>query len=340
MALVNRRTMLRGIASVGLLPGTRAFGQGRVVMRLVGREVWSVYKPDGSVLDTKGSKTSGLQEAINYALTNGFELKVIGGAIKSNGSSHHIIRCYETVVFPPMVNARIYFGSVLIHFSPSVTGDGFLFDTVVHSTVECNAYIYYQGNGSALRFWPRTPKTGGGTITIDSKFFFFSVAAVVKGKDFIGVHFDASLGKISHIRFDMVEIEGAAYGPTGPIRPMGDALRITNGFFKGNTITIQRINGFGRTGLRIGENSKASGISNNRYYADIDPVQVADLEKTIGIETWGHHDWFNVTIRSEQEFGAGVVLQPTAHKNKFVILENHGTPPIVDNSKSADSVFL
>ncbi len=338
MKNIKRRSFLYGAASLGFT--NHAFSTlGVVTMRLVSREAWTVYRPDGSILDTSESKTSGLQEAIDFAVAGGFELEVIGGGTEPNGTVNHILRCDQTIVFPPMVNTRMYFGSLLIHFSPKVIGDGFVFDTVVHCTVECNAHIYYQGNGSALRFWPRTPKNGGGTFVIDSKFIFFNIAAVTDGRDFVGVHFDASRGSISHLSVNMVEIEGAAYGPSGPLRPMGDALRVTNGFFKANNILVQRINGFGNVGLRIGQQGNNSEISNNRFTADIDPIQVPGRDKTVGIETWGNHDFFNVSIRGK-DFGPGIILQPSAAKNKFIVLENEGTPPVVDNSEARNSVFL
>lgn len=43
---------------------------------------WVVALPDGTFLDTTGTTTMGLQEAINYAARYAYELNVIGGAIK------------------------------------------------------------------------------------------------------------------------------------------------------------------------------------------------------------------------------------------------------------------
>lgn len=44
--------------------------------------VWKVILPDGSELDTSGSNTQGLQEAINYAAQYAYNLIVYGGGIK------------------------------------------------------------------------------------------------------------------------------------------------------------------------------------------------------------------------------------------------------------------
>lgn len=44
--------------------------------------VWIVYKEDGSELDTTGTTTQGLQEAIDYAVNNGFDLEILGGGLK------------------------------------------------------------------------------------------------------------------------------------------------------------------------------------------------------------------------------------------------------------------
>lgn len=43
---------------------------------------WIVYKEDGSELDTTGTTTSGLQEAIDYMYAGGYNLEVIGGGVK------------------------------------------------------------------------------------------------------------------------------------------------------------------------------------------------------------------------------------------------------------------
>ena len=44
--------------------------------------LWKVYLPDGSVLDTTGTTSEGLQEAMNYAAQYGYDLFVYGGGIK------------------------------------------------------------------------------------------------------------------------------------------------------------------------------------------------------------------------------------------------------------------
>lgn len=43
--------------------------------------VWAIEKPDGTQLDTTGTTTQGLQEAMNYAAGFGYDLQVLGGGI-------------------------------------------------------------------------------------------------------------------------------------------------------------------------------------------------------------------------------------------------------------------
>lgn len=45
---------------------------------------WKVYDQDGIEIDTTGTTTQGLQEAINYAARYGYDLRVTGGGIKPN----------------------------------------------------------------------------------------------------------------------------------------------------------------------------------------------------------------------------------------------------------------
>ena len=67
--------------------------------------------PDGETVVVKGSKTSGLQEAIDRAAKDGFDLHVAGGDYKSK-----VYHCSTSVVLPPMQGKVISFGSATINF--------------------------------------------------------------------------------------------------------------------------------------------------------------------------------------------------------------------------------
>src|SRR5208283_5219648 len=67
--------------------------------------------PSGEAVVVEGSKTCGLQEAIDRAVKDGFDLYVAGGDYKSK-----VYQCSTSVVFPPMQGKVLKFGAATINF--------------------------------------------------------------------------------------------------------------------------------------------------------------------------------------------------------------------------------
>jgi hypothetical protein len=116
--IANAQTLL-GIPG----PSTPQIPPGEVLMKWV-NSAWTVYKPDGTVLNTSGTSTSGLQEAINYATTNGYSLEVYGPGTTAAGAGVAIIECTTQVNLPAMQNWNMRVYGAIIDFPSSASMSG------------------------------------------------------------------------------------------------------------------------------------------------------------------------------------------------------------------------
>ena len=181
--------------------------------------------PGGETVVVKSSKTSGLQEAIDRAVKEGFDLFVAGGDYKSK-----VYHCSTSVIFPPMQGKVIKFGAAAINFDgfadPSQAG--LIFDSCMNVFVDCNAQIVYHLNGAALKFRPRgilpVDDFVGPTI-VASKFHFAAVSHVNTPVSFVGKEggiprtdinaccvLISSVNSITRTEFKFVELLGGNFG--------------------------------------------------------------------------------------------------------------------------------
>jgi len=142
--------------------------------------------PSGETVVVEGSKTSGLQEAIDRAVKDGFDLYVAGGDYKGK-----VYQCSTSVVFPPMQGKVLKFGAATINLDGFVdpSQPGLIFDSCMNVFVECNAQIVYHHKGTALRFEPRRNLPVDdfvGPTMVASTFHFAAVAYVSTPVSFVG----------------------------------------------------------------------------------------------------------------------------------------------------------
>ena len=142
--------------------------------------------PGGDTVIVEGSKTSGLQEAIDRAVKDGFDLYVAGGDYKGR-----VYQCSTSVVFPPMQGKVVKFGAATINLDgfADPSQPGLIFDSCMNVFVECNAQIVYHHKGTALRFEPRRNLPVDdfvGPTMVASTFHFAAVAYVSTPVSFVG----------------------------------------------------------------------------------------------------------------------------------------------------------
>jgi hypothetical protein len=142
--------------------------------------------PSGETVVVEDSKTSGLQEAIDRAVKEGFDLYVAGGDYKSK-----VYQCSKSIVFPPMQGKVVKCGAATINLDgfADPSQPGLIFDSCMNVFVECNAQIVYHHKGTAVRFEPRRNLPVDdfvGPTMVASTFRFAAVAYVSTPVSFVG----------------------------------------------------------------------------------------------------------------------------------------------------------
>lgn len=108
---------------------------------------WVARDPNGGAISTGSTTTSGLQEAINYAQTNGYDLLVYGPNTTSAGAYPAKLTCTTSITIGPAtfkkyeINAQIDFGTF--------SGNAFIIDTLSNCELRVTAPITRSGGGSS-----------------------------------------------------------------------------------------------------------------------------------------------------------------------------------------------
>lgn len=293
---------------------------------------WEVQTPTGP-LDISGTQTEGLQEAINYAATNGLGLEVIVGTFAMGGQERTAITCKTTIDVPTIENAHWRFEGVILRF-PGVAGDGVRFDSMLHCDLNLGSVIEYRGNGAAVHIHPRAPydARGGLALFVDNRLWITRIL-VFTGDTPDGLKLSGP--NIQRNRFEMLEIEGEVRSDNPLLGAMRYGIHLsqdTSGKIS-NWFTVQALLRPGLRGIRVGQ----SAGSGNRFSAHIEPYGATGN----GIDTAGKFDRFEVDITNGQgPFSVGIELQAGADHNIFVVQHNEGRPPLDDSSGKTANRFL
>lgn len=299
---------------------------------------WVTYLPNGTVLNTAGSTTQGLQESIDYARIYGFDLIVRGGGSKAassfgayDGQNPAIIFATTTVDILPLENVTftIHGASLITTAAIGVRTDSIL---VANLDLFTGGQIVASANGAvALKFSPRNPVptdnlfvAGIGTVNVRTG----SIVCSGTGNPTC-IQFDRSAAPIAFSnKFEFVEPNGGAIG-----------IYITNGAHAFSDNQVIWVNAHGQTtqSLLIGssDDGNTSLINGNKWIGDLHPGPGA-----IGVETWGKNDFFSIEINAGGVTAAiGIKLQATADGN---IIDDPQivacTTPIQDNSTSRGNI--
>jgi len=273
---------------------------------------FNVLLPDGTWLDTTGSTTQGLQEAVDVMAANGgWDLKVIGG--DSGSGSAVTYWCTTTLTFPPMQGKSIKFGAVTLNMDVSTPSHtGVRFDSCMMVDVDMRgAQIVYHGTGIALDFLPVNPVPLDAVITIAaSRFRFATIVALESGANVIAVRFNPNAGTIGMSFFEFFEIAGG-----------GRSIRVTNpgvGFsFRDSFITCPLIHGFNSVSIELGtEATRATFIESNTFKTNmiIDGAQIP----TKMIDIWGSNNIFIGAFHDKACFTSNIIWEAPAVNNLVI----------------------
>lgn len=209
-----------------------AVPRGLVMMTHNASGDWTVYTPFGSALDVTGTTTEGLQEAIAYACTNNFNLRVEGG----DGGSPSLLNCSTAIAFPAMQNKFIEINGVTLNFTYTTSAPSVTFDSMMMMRVEFDGtQIVNNGTGPAVLFKPTNALPVDGRTTITISYVYITTA--------VNIHSPASaVAAVPLIDFDT-----------------------TNGGVDDNLLEFDEVNASG-IGIRVQDPASGKSFSGNDLF--------------------------------------------------------------------------
>jgi len=280
--------------------------------------------PSGETVVVEGSKTSGLQEAIDRVVKDGFDLFVSGGDYKSK-----VYQCSRSVVFPPMQGKVIKFGAATINLDgfADPSQPGLVFDSCMNVFVECNAQIVYHHNGTAVRFEPRRNLPVDdfvGPTMVASTFHFAAVAYVSTPVSFVGK--DGGIPRtdtnaccvvisptksISRCEFKFIELLGGNFGIRIDTPGSGSC-------FAFNRIDCSFVHEQFNTSVAEGSADGSSlnqSIRGNQWN-----VHCAPGTNACAVDVLGNHGrWIINAVAEKGPLRGGLSTHPTTTDNTFVL---------------------
>lgn len=297
---------------------------GKVTM-LQNAGVWTVYKPDGTVLNTAGSTTQGLQEAINFACTPlgtaGYDLEVIGAEDATGGAA--VIQCTSQLKFPPIQGKKIRFGAVTLNFPNTVTGYCVIFDSMMMLDFDLAGGQIVCSGQSGVLIKPTVGVPVDKIVAVTVSRLHFQSIAMLGSTVGPAITIDCSLGSADAIDLTVQEILGGTYGL--------QVIPGTKGFVK-NFIQLRNVHQQTIAGVLIGSASDGGNCYGNNFKLCLAPATGA-----IGVDTFGTDDLFEVAIvNNEGQPTIGMKFEAGAGGNVYRIARNNATTQVSGSGNTAD----
>ena len=286
-----------------------------------------VLDPFGNEIDQTGTKSQGLQEAINYCAEHGYGLSVIGGANTSSGEPWHMnLTASETIEIPPM---RFWTWTMRgMTVNGRMAGDFMHFDSLVNSHIEwTGTQLVYMGNQAAVHFHPRNTPPTDPTLGIGVNWINMPNTVAVYGDGACCVRFSpADLhGPIFGNKMLFGELNGGASDTKeGTKDTVGIEVVSARGtpMFGSNQIDVFAAHGFGGASFRIGTEPYVDSIKGNFWRLQSTTVPYQTVLSSY--ETGGLYDIY--FENSGLEGTVGVRLESIANNNRIRGYNNCPTP--------------
>ena len=298
----------------GTLPNTNA-----VVLINTNTSGWLLFAPNGVQISTSGTTTSGLQEAINYATNNGFNLKVYGGGTTT--VDYGLLYATTTIVFPPMRCMTIEFEGVHLECNPTTASSpGVTIDSCMIVDFKFNGEIVYSGTGDALIFRPITGPGVDPLINIvDSRFYIATV--VTTGSATSCVKYDISSSNITNSYYQFSEINANDDGSgtattTYGIRVIGND--VSSNLFQFNHIVCPHIHG-GLVPFALGTNATNGANLNNNT---IDVNCLTYVNSATGFNCYGANNVGRISATMNGSTSTGINFASSSTRNCFTLKNN------------------
>ncbi len=246
-----------------------------------------VVKPDGTLLNTFGTKTSGLKEAFAYAAANNLDLLVFGRGVRNLAphSQYGYYNTNDTIVVGPL-NNRIYeiYDST---FNYTQSGVAMEMSDIVSSQFELTGQIVAPNASIGVRIKPTTSGVLNSEVRIQHV-----VAAATN------VLIDPSLRSVENSKFYLHEMN---IGQAGIII----ANPSPSTFYRNNLLRTIHTHGMTNVGVQVGQSAaNAANINSNTF-----EIRVASGDfggsMNLGLDVWGALNTFDyITLGPNLSVGA------------------------------------
>ncbi len=268
---------------------------------------------------TPGTKTSGIQEALDYAKSHRRDVYIAGGGFPEAFKGGAAYQLATTLHVPWTQQFRLDGGEYQLRYTPN-EGDAVVIDSQMNSHLKFGLIVNQHSAGAVVRIAPTTKGPDGFSCCVASSFEFNGMvgAGDVWGKSSTqkstALVLDASRGGLTGNKIFINEINACRRG-----------IYVRNGAGN-NTIEVQWIH-LTNLGIRLGDPA-AAAVWGNRIMAGIS----GDMPNATGVEVFGLRNTLMVDIFSSDP-RRGLVLEPPAYDNLIITsnlaggLTNHARKP-------------
>jgi hypothetical protein len=277
-----------------------------------------VYKPDGKLLTTNGTTTSGLQEAFSYAAANNLDVLVFGRGVRNADPFSQF--GYYSVNNPLTIGAledRIYeIYSVTFNYTKS-TGNSLTLGDVVNSRFELTGQVVAVfTNGAGVLIQP----TSAGVVDSDIR---LQHVVGKKAPFATNVFIDPSLATIEDSEFHFHEMNAAYFGITV-------ANPSSSTFFRNNFIRSQHTHAFDHIGVQLGQSeNNSSNIYGNNLQIRTSTDGVGGGSAEAAVQVWGDQNSINL-IALGSGLNIGIKFEPGSQNNNLYYTTLQASTPIAN----------
>lgn len=299
---------------------------------------WVVLTPEGP-LNTTGSTTEGLQEAINYITQYGYDLYVYGSPVgppnfpppytSFNGQEPAIMFLNSPITFYPLQKGVIKITDVTLNFNSPVTGAAITFDSIIIADIDFSgSQIVCAAAQTGVLFKPTNflpQDAAAGIVISDCRIKLCAVYPLAPGSNCVSI--DCTDGPFIGVDLNISELNAGAYGLI--VDPA------TNGFIS-NKIFILDAHDQTSASLSIGTNA-TNGIN---AYGNIIEFFAQPDTGCVGIDMWGVDNIVQATVLGNQGLPAvAIKLESSASQNIIQAGRLQGTILIQDLSTTKSNLI-
>ncbi len=280
--------------------------QGYIVVTPGGPQDGGDYGPG-----TAGTKTSGIQEALNAAKEQRRDVYIAGGAMPKAFANGAVYFIQETLRVPWFQDFRLDGGEYVIQYTPA-TGDAVVFDSLMSCRIKLGLVVA-QTDGAVIRFKPETKGPDNFSVITASVFEFN--AAVGGGRVFpeagnrgrgIGLWLDGTGGPILNNRITLVEPIACDKAVCATGQVLNNAMQFT-------------FTHLSNTALDLGS-EPGSNFQRNRVSASMDSQGIAGA---VGAIIGGENNLFDLDF-SPADKGVNIRFAANAKANRITALNLPG----------------